>query len=138
MSALGTFESHIDKDQMEGLSNADNNVSTSGGVKKKPVVVVDYAETPLYRAAKDRKSAGVLPVSEQTSAAHSGVENSNNESNSKNPLLTEEEQKVYDPDAPIKEGIVEAAVTLGVVCVIIGGFYAWKSGWFSAAKPKPN
>lgn len=110
---------------MEDLSSSVDGQQSrrESGTSKTPLIRTEFVETPSYHAGLARKKllANEGP-SDQPLAAQS-VENSNMQSDSKNPLLTEVE----------KEDIQEAAglvVGLALFGVIVGGYYAWKWGWF--------
>lgn len=103
--------------------------------QKSPVVVVEFSETPDYRAAvaqdaKDRDDdlsssrnieALLSPKPLRSESNDTAIENSNNL------LLTEEETACVEA----QQQVVRIAVGASVFCVVVGLYFAYKWGYFS-------
>jgi hypothetical protein len=110
---------------MEDLSaSVDGSQSRRESVTSKiPVIRTEFVETPSYHAGLARKKLLANPGPSTEPPVPESIENSNMDSDSKNPLLTEVEEE----HAKEAAGLVVGVAIFGI---IVGGYYAWKWGWF--------
>lgn len=106
---------------MEGVSLKDNSESKSEvPMQKKPIVAMEFVQTPQYLAARDRKSNG--PKESAAESSQPDLSNSNFNEN-RNPLLEESYLEVQQQQR------TQMLIQLGVTGLILGGYLAWKWGW---------
>lgn len=120
-TSVGDTEQH----GTEVPSSSDTNESKSVVEQKKPILVVEFADTPSYRAAVEHSSRVQAPTNaeERPSEPVGVVQNSNSENSNSNLLLTEEEQHQQATEQLIvRVGTVLAFA--GIAFVIYKG-YRW-------------
>ncbi len=120
---------------MERTSIDNTAPKSAAAARKAPVVVVEFSETPDYRAAVAHDARGrdddlsssqniealLSPKPLRSESNVASIENSNNL------LLTEEETEA----AAAQQQAVKIAVGASVFCAVVGLYYAYKWGYFS-------
>lgn len=117
---------------MEGHSVSSSSESKSEVRKKGPVIVAEFVNTPEFQLAMDHHSGVLKPSDERPLESPAGeIQNSNEKAN---PLLEEVEAEVLENmnnQLRLQAAVVAAAI-------VLGGYYAWKAGWFDWKSWTPN
>lgn len=104
---------------MEDLSSSTTNESKTAAPARKPIVKVEFVETPSYRAGVVRSSLGGQAKDGQPSPSDTAntIENSNNLNS--NLLLTEEERSE-------QEALRTIQIITGVALLVGCGYFGYK------------
>lgn len=126
---------------MEDLVSPGNNESKSAASvpRRGPLISTEFVPTPSYILGQElRQKAASQPredvVEREDGPLELPLAARLEESDSKNPLLTEVE--TLEVEDQLTEDTSRILVSVCVFAVIVGGYYAWKAGYLTVPKFK--